>query len=414
MDFFQCKSLNDAHAIISEQIRSVKIDSEMVYLPEALGRVSADNLIAPEDLPMFNRSTVDGFAVRSTDTFGVSETVPALFSVTGEVMMGHAAPIQIFSGQAVMIPTGGMMPPGADAVLMLEYAEQPDPETLLVSKVVAPGENVVSKGDDIRCGSTILKQGQLIGPQHVGILAACGFARILVNKAICVAIISSGDELVDIDEKPDSGKIRDINSYALGAMLAEMGCRVLRMGIVRDNYDDFVMKLDVALQSANLVIISGGSSVGSRDYTVAAVNAFGNPGVLFHGIAVKPGKPTIFGMAGGVPVFGLPGHPVAAMTVCEQLVKPAIRLLRGQQQSYGSCRVPAIIARNIASSPGRDDFISVRLKKAGGKYFAEPILGKSGLISTIAEADGIVHIAAENSGLYDGDPVEVCLLNQKE
>ncbi|MTV48199.1 molybdopterin molybdenumtransferase MoeA [Heliobacillus mobilis] len=414
MDFFQCIPLQSAKEVITQNLTGAVVPPETVFLLDALGRVAAEDIVAQENLPPFSRSTVDGFALRSADTFGSSESAPSLFSIVGEVSMGEPATIELLPGQAVAIPTGGMLPAGSDAVIMLEQTIQPDAQTLLAVKMVAPGENVVSAGEDVRSGAVLLKEGQRIAPQHIGVLAACGFARVPVRKRVKVSVISTGDELVDIQDIPMAGQIRDVNSYALAAMLTEFGCDVTPMGIVKDSYEQFFTALGQAVATSQLVIISGGSSVGARDYTVKAIDALGAPGVLFHGISIKPGKPTIFGMIGQVPVFGLPGHPVAAMTVCEQLVKLALGNLFGQREASGTVRLTAQLTRNVASAPGRDDFINVRLRRQQGTYKAIPILGKSGLIHLLAQSDGIMHVPADKSGLYDGDPVEVLLIKDTE
>jgi molybdopterin molybdotransferase len=414
MEFFHCLPLNKARDLILDSLAGIPVNNEIVYLPDALGRVAAQDIIAQENLPPFSRSTVDGFAVRSVDTFGASEGSPSLFAITSEVAMGEQAAVTLLSGHAASIPTGGMLPVGADAVVMLEYSEQPDVSTLLALKMVAPGENVIARGEDIHAGMVIVEQGQKIAPQHIGALAACGCVHISVCKKVKVAIISTGDELVDIPESLVFGQIRDINSYALEAMLSEAGCEVSRVGIVKDNYEKFFEALAKLVATFQIVVISGGSSVGAKDYTVKAIDTLGTPGILIHGIAVKPGKPTIFGMVDTVPVFGLPGHPVAAMTVCEQLVKLAVRQLMGQKQCRKTLSVPACLGRNVASAPGRDDFINVRLSKQEGRYTAEPIFGKSGLISIMAQADGVMHIPADRSGLYQGESVEVLLIKNME
>lgn len=414
MEFIQCMKLEQAKKLVIDSLDGIPVNSETVRLTDALGRVVAKDIVARENLPPFSRSTVDGFAVRSADTFGASEASPSLFSITGEVLMGEQTALGLQPGQAVIIPTGGMLPAGADAVVMLEYTERADENDLLVLKMVAPGENIAFKGEDIQAGVVVVEQGQLVAPQHIGVLAACGCTKVSVSKKLGVAILSTGDELVDIDQTLDVGQIRDVNSYALAAMLSDAGCTVKRLGIVRDKYEKFYDALAQAVASSQMVIISGGSSVGARDFTVKALDALGNPGVLMHGIAIKPGKPTIYGKVNNVPVFGLPGHPVAAMTVCEQLVKPAARRLTGQQQSGGAPVIPARLARNVASTPGRDDFISVRLSKCDGGYTAEPILGKSGLISIMSQADGVMHIPADKSGVYDGETVEVFLIKKMQ
>ena len=412
MEYFNCISLNEAEQLVLNELDGLIVGNEQVSLLESLGRIAAEEVVSKEDLPPFSRSTVDGFAVRGMDTFGASEGVPALFDIVGEVAMGREAVVQVKPGHAVAIPTGGMLPIGADAVVMMEHTERPDNNSLLILKVVAPGENVVVKGEDISAGRLLLCQGQKIMPQDIGALAACGCVAVSVRQRPEVVIISTGDEVVDVACTPVSGQIRDINSYALAAMLEDVGCIVKRYGIVKDQYEELLAALSQAVVGSNMVVISGGSSVGVRDHTVRVIKELGKSDVLFHGVAVKPGKPTIFGMIGKVPVFGLPGHPVAAMTVCNQIVKPAIQILLGQaiRDVY---TIPARITRSMASVPGRDDFIRVQLIKKSSEYWAEPILGKSGLISTMSAADGIVHIPADKGGLYSEEMVQVELITKQ-
>ncbi|MEG6584743.1 molybdopterin molybdotransferase MoeA [Dendrosporobacter sp. 1207_IL3150] len=414
MEFFEYVSLEKARALIADSLNGCMTGSETVRLSNALGRVAAENILAQEDLPPFTRSTVDGFAVRSCDTFGASETAPALFEIIGEVVMGEATTLELLPGQAVVIPTGAMLPAGADAVVMIEHTEQPDTDTLLILRSAPPGENLVFKGEDLRSGDIVVQTGEKLKPQHLGALAACGCSSLLVRKRPTVGVISTGDELADIDEPLGFGQIRDINSYAVGAMLEDMGCNVARFGIVRDSYQNLLDVLANAISNCELVVISGGSSVGTRDYTVKAIGALGTPGVLFHGVAIKPGKPTIFGIIRNVPIFGLPGHPAAAMTVCEQLVKPAVRKLYGQDEKVKPYVIQAQFVRSFASAPGRDDFVNVRIAKNADKITAEPILGKSGLISIMVQTNGVVHIPSEKSGLYSDEMVEVILMKDAD
>lgn len=407
MDFLHCMQLDAAQRLIEERLAGCLTAAEAVELPLALGRVTAEAITAPEDLPPFDRSSVDGFAVRSGDTFGAGESSPAMLAVTGEVRMGQATDLELRSGEAASVPTGGMLPAGADAVVMLEYTEQPDPRTLLVQKMAAPNENVVTRGEDAAAGAVLIESGVRLAPQHIGMLAACGCHRLNVRQKLKVALISSGDELVDIRESPLFGQIRDVNSYSLAALLEELGCEVERLGIVRDSYENFLSCLSDAAAYFQMVVISGGSSVGAKDFTVPAMQSLGGPGVLIHGLAVKPGKPTIFGMAGSVPVFGLPGHPVAALVVGSRLISAAVRRMTGQPAQDRLPGIPAVLSRNVASAPGRDDFVQVRLKPEDRGYVAEPILGKSGLISVMAQADGILHVPAASSGLYAGEAVMI-------
>ena len=407
MDFLDCMEFDKALAILQGSLTGSLAGAEWVGLADALGRVTAEAVRAEDDLPAFSRSTVDGFAVRSEDTFGANESAAAMLSVIGEIGMGRDTELTIQAGEAVAIPTGGILPPGADAVVMLEYTEQPDPFAVLVQRTVAPGENVIGKGEDAAAGAVVVEQGVRLTPHHIGFLAACGCHRLSVRQKIKVSVISSGDELVDIYEKPALGQIRDVNSYSLSAMLTQMGCEVHRLGIVRDGYDDFLARLTAAVASSQLVLISGGSSVGVKDFTVPAIQSLGEPGILVHGLAVKPGKPTIFAMIGKVPVFGLPGHPVAALTICGQLVAAAVRQMSGCLPELGGGGISAVMARNVASAPGRDDFVQVRVVAKESGFLAEPVFGKSGLISIMNRADGVVRIPASKSGLYEGETVLV-------
>lgn len=410
MEFSHCISLSGALQLVLSHLPETVVRTETLPLTECLGRTVAVDIVAKDDLPPFSRSTVDGFAVRSVDTFGAAEGVPVLLNLIGEVLMGQQTDLSVQSGQAVAMPTGGMLPQGADAIVMVEYTENPDEHSLLVLKAVAPGENVIARGEDFKINSVILRRGQMISPQVIGALAACGYSSVSVRKKPEVAIISTGDEVVDVGEVIAGSQIRDINSYVLAAMLEQAGCTVRRCGIVPDSYEALKAAMNEALTRSQMVLISGGSSVGTRDHTVRVIQSFEQASVFLHGIAVKPGKPTIFGIVGDVPVFGLPGHPVSAMTICHALVKPAVAALLGHEQLEPKNRIIARITRNVASAPGRDDFIRVRLLRRDGGYWAEPIFGKSGLISTYLEADGIVHIGDMKSGLYGEDWVEVELV----
>ena len=412
MEFFYCLSLHEAQTLIANTLRSEDSAREVEEIPleQALRRIAAVDLTSAEDIPAFARSTVDGYAVNSADTFGAGEGIPAALEIAGEVLMGSEAGRTLCAGQAVAIPTGGMLPPGADAVVMIEHTEKADHETLLVLKAVAPNDNVIAKGEDIRTGQVIVCQGHRLGTADIGALAACGHSMVRVFRPLTIGIISTGDEIVTVTARPAAGQVRDINSYALAAAVEEQGHIAKRYGIIPDQYEKLYNCLNKAARECQMVLISGGSSVGARDYTVRAIEALAGRKVLFHGIAVKPGKPTIFGMIGSTPIFGLPGHPVSALTIYDQIVKPGAAHLSGLIGSDREVTVPAYISRNVPSAPGRDDIIRVRLMRTSSGYVAEPVFGKSGLISTLVQADGIVRITAEAGGLYAGDQVDVQML----
>ncbi|HWR43848.1 gephyrin-like molybdotransferase Glp [Sporomusa sp.] len=413
MDFFDCISLIKAQSLIDDNLPETAVGVEEVELTQALGRIAADDIAAGGDLPPFSRSTVDGYAVLSRDTFGAGEGVPVMLDIIGEVFMGQTAEQGIVSGQAVIIPTGGMLPAGADAVVMLEHTECSDSETLLVLKPVAPGENIVTKGEDIKTGAVFITAGTKLTPAEIGALAACGVAKVKVRQRLKVGIISTGDEVVDVTAVPVGGQVRDVNSYTLAAMLTEAGCQVTCYGIIKDNYNELLEAIGKAVDKNQLILASGGSSVGARDHTVRVIEELGRQKVVFHGLAVRPGKPTIFGMVGTVPVFGLPGHPVAAMTICQTMVLPVVKKLQGvARRRAGYNTVPARLTRNCASAPGRDDFLRVKLIWREGEYQAEPVLGKSGLITVMTQADGVVRVPEGSSGLYAGDVVLVEVMRE--
>ena len=413
MDFFHCLSLDEAQILIKRALSDSVLDSEQAPLDQAVGRISAMNFSSREDVPAFTRSTVDGYAVVSGDTFGAGEGIPATLEVVGEILMGSEAQYHLQPGQVVAIPTGGMLPNGADAVVMMEHTEKIDNKTLLILKAVAPKENVVAKGEDMQTGQIIVSKGQRIGSAEIGALAACGYDTVSVFSALTVGIISTGDEIVDITAQLTAGKVRDINSYALAAMVGEEGYIAKRYGIIPDVYEQLLQCLHKAARECQVVLVSGGSSVGARDHTVQAIEKIAGQDVLFHGLTVKPGKPTIFGMIGAVPVFGLPGHPVSAMTIFDQIVRPALSHLAGAAVTNSQVTVWAPISRNVPSAPGRDDIIRVRLVRTDSGYVAEPIFGKSGLISTLVKAGGTVRIPAEAGGIYAGDTVKVQLFRPR-
>jgi len=395
-----------AHIIAKEPAR--------IALPveESYHRVLGEDVLSPEDLPSFSRSTVDGFAVLSSDTFGASEGLPAYLNVTHEILMGEEALFSLKKGDAAKIPTGGMLPKGGDAVVMLEYAQCTDEGLMEVFRPVAPGENVILEGEDVRKGERILTRGSMLRPQDVAALAGVGITEVMVYEKPEVSVISTGDEIVPAKSSLKPGQVRDINSYNLAGLIAEHGGLPVKKGIFRDVFDEIQRVVRESLDASQMVIITGGSSVGIMDMTSKVIKSLGTPGVIFHGVTLKPGKPTIGGVVHGVPVFGLPGHP-AAVTVCFDLfIKPALKMLSGVHEKEclkATRRVSARISKNVSSSPGREEHVRVVLEPRGDKVWAVPVMGKSGLIRTLVIADGTVVIPAHVRGLQEGDSVEVLL-----
>ena len=379
--------------------------TEQAPLLDAAGRLLARDVVSPVDLPGFARSTMDGYAVRAADTFGASDSLPALLTVAGEVGMGEVAQIDLPKHSCVRVATGSMLPAGADAVVMVELTEEIDDTTMAVLRPVAPGENVVAADEDAARGEVLLTGGRLLREHDIAALAAVGMPDVEVSVGPRVGIISTGDELVDVGAAPAPGQVRDMNSYALHAAARLAGARPEILGIVRDDYASLAQAMRDALGRVDMLIVSGGSSIGTRDFAREAIDSLGRPGVLVHGIAVKPGKPTIIAVADGVPVFGLPGHPVSCLTVFRLLVEPAIARWMGGR--LVSRELVARIGANVASAAGREEYVSVRIARRDGETWADPIFSKSALISGLASADGTIRIPAGTEGVQKGDVVTV-------
>jgi molybdopterin molybdotransferase len=386
-------------------------DSEPVKLPsgEALGRVLTQEITAPHPLPPFARTTVDGFAVRASDTFGASPSLPAYLKIAGEIRMGVAADLSLGERQAALIHTGGMLPQGADAVVMIEDTQSINEKVIEVLKPVSDGENVLQMGEDVQAGDLILEAGTLLRTQEIGGLMALGFTEVPVAPAPTVAILSTGDEVVEPGEQPRPGQVRDINSYTLSAVIERAGGQPVRYGIVPDEPEKLQSVAEQAHKMQDLVLITAGSSVSNRDITAEVITQLGSPGILVHGVAIRPGKPTILAMCEGVPVVGLPGNPVSALVVAGLFVVPAIRKLLGLRGALWQASIAARLDTNVSSKAGREDFLPVRLELTPEGVIAVPVFGRSNLIFTLVRADGLVRIPPEATGLAAGDPVHVRL-----
>ncbi len=385
------------------ELRTEKLDTR-----QALGRVLAAAPLSPMHLPSFRRSTMDGYAVRAADTYGASQSLPAYLTCVGAVTMGTETTGDIQSGQAVLIHTGGMLPISADAVVMIERTQAIGENEIEVLSPAAPGENVVQIGEDVTLNEAILPVGHRLRAQDIGGLLAVGILSVEVVKPPRVGILSSGDELIVPDEQPSPGQIRDINTYTLAGLLQEAGGKIVSLGIARDEMEHFLTLAQNSFQSCDLLVITAGSSMSTRDLTCEVITKLGKPGILQHGLAVKPGKPTIIAVCNDKPVIGLPGNPVSAFLVALQIVVPLIKRLL-HEASRPAATVRATLASNIPSTAGREDMIPVHLISQNGGFVAEPVFGKSNLIYTLVKADGLLHIPLNQTGLKAGATVEVTL-----
>ena len=384
------------------------VETERVKLHEALDRILGEDIISAVDVPHFSRSNMDGYALRAEDTYGATESSPMHLKVIGSVEMGKVADVTISAGEAAHIATGGMLPQGADAMVMVEYTEPLDNDTVAVKRAVAPGENIVSVGEDIKKGERLLKKGTKIRAQEIGGLAAVGVIDVSVYKRPKVAILSTGDEIVPPEQEPKPGEVRGTNLFTLTALTKKYGGIAVDFGIVRDDYEQLRKKVTEAVDSCDIVAISGGSSVGTQDMTLTVIRSLQADGILAHGVAIRPGKPTILALARGKPVIGLPGHPVSATIVFELLVKPILYRMMNSSDSHGEqATIRARLSQNIPSPSGREDYLRVSLRREGDQWWADPVLGKSGTITTLTKADGLIKIDLELEGLEEGQWVEV-------
>ena len=377
--------------------------AETVSLTAAMGRVLAEDIAATEYVPDFDRSTVDGYAVRAKDTFGCTDAIPAILPLQGEVLMGEGAEFALNPEECVAVPTGGAVPKGADSVVMVEYTEDYGDGTIGISKSAAPGQNMIFRGDDVFPGKVVLEQGRVLSSQDIGALAAIGRVQVPVAKNLKIGVISTGDELVPPEQTPGPGQVRDVNSPMLEAMLTAFGAEVINYGIVIDDEALLSEKVHKAVAECDAVLLSGGSSVGVKDAACRIIESMGK--LLMHGIAIKPGKPTILGKAGSKPLVGLPGHPVAAYFITKIFILPLLCRLTGRKQE--SYTTTARVTESISANHGRAQVHCCRLESRDGALWASPIRGKSGLITTLAGADGYFIIDRDCEGLPQGAQVQV-------
>ncbi len=408
--FFRVVSCADAREQLAAFAPLTK--SETVPVLDADGRVLATGLRAPVPLPHFNRANMDGYALRAQDTFGASPSLPTYLKLVGAVEMGQEATRRLKKGETMRISTGGMLPPGANSMVMVEYTEEMDDGTIEIQRSASPWENILRVGEDIKKGAPIFPAGRRLHPQDIGALTGVGIARVAVYRRPLVGLISTGDEIVSPQQTPKPGQVRNVNQYSLRAMVSQAGGEVYDLGVVKDDRTAFEKALSQALKKADVVMISGGSSVGVKDMAVEVICAFPRSELFFHGISIAPGKPTIFAKAAGKPVMGLPGHPVSALVVFALFGRSLVRMMAGEapQGAFTPARTTrARLSQNIPSAPGREDYARVTLSGEIGSLTAQPVPGKSGAIFSLVRADGMVRIPHNEEGKEAGEEVEVIL-----
>jgi len=397
----ELKTVDEAKKILG---KIKPMGTETIEVTESLDRFAATDVISPEDLPSFDKSMMDGYAVRAIDTFGASEENPVFLDLIGEVRIGEIPKKELKKGQVIQINTGAMMPKGADSIEMLEYVEMRG-KRIKIWKALTPGENVAKRGEDIRKGEVLLAKGHRIRPQDIGALSGLGITKLKVFKRPKVAIIPTGDELIEPKVKPKFGQIRDMNTYSLSAQIEKCGGEPIPFEIIKDNPGVLKKKIEEALSKADMVLISGGSSVGTYDLTLKVMSSLTGGKVLIQGVAIKPGKPTIIAKVQDKVIFGLPGNPVSVMIVFKKIVEPTILAMMNAKEKITI--VNARLARTITSSTGREEYIRVRLEEKEGKLIALPLHRGSANIVSLVKADGLLKIPRLSEGIEKDQMVEV-------
>ncbi len=404
--FFKVVSTDEARARIRE---TDPISSESIATRDASGRVLARDIVAPIDMPHFDRANMDGFAVVASDTFGASSGTPAYLEILGSVEMGQTARKRLSKGKAFRVATGAMLPPGADAVVMVEHTDEVG-ELVEIHKGVSPWQHVLRAGEDVEKGTTVMAAGRRLRPRDIGALTGLGITRVRVHRRPRIGLISTGDEIVPPERKPRPGQVRNVNQFSLAAMAESVGADVVDYGVINDAAGDLAKTLSKSLRSEDVVFLSGGSSVGVKDLTTDVIMSFPNSEIVFHGISVAPGKPTILARAKGKPIVGLPGHPVSALVIFDLFGAPLLRILGGEGAADAfqpAQTTRAVLAQNVASKPGREDYIRVKLEQVDGRSVATPMPGKSGAIFNLVAADGLVRVPANAEGIDEGSEVDV-------
>jgi len=409
--FRELVSVEEAKRRLYAYFTPKPVGTELMSLAQAYGRVLAEDVQAQIDVPPFDRATMDGFAVHAEDTFGAEEENPAILEIVDKVGAGERPEIDVERGQAVEVSTGAPIPKGANAVVMVEHTWQ-EGKTLKVFRPVAPGENIMASGSDIMAGELILRKGTVLTPREIGVLASMGVTEVKVFRRPKVAIISTGNEIIQPGKPLENGKIYDINAYSINASVVENGGEPMFLGIAKDDAEAISLKLKEGLQKADMVIASGGTSAGVGDLLYQIINGLGKPGILVHGVSIRPGKPLIIAVVDEKPLFGLPGFPTSALMTFHVFVMPVLREMAGLKPQAESVIINAKTAEKIHLQEGRREYLPVNVIRGdAGEYTVYPILSGSGAITTLAEADGFIEIPENRTFLEENEPVSVKLFS---
>lgn len=406
MELLKVKTINEMKEIIDRAFSHLKLTTEKISIDEAMERVLSADIVATVNVPHFNRSVVDGYAVKLTDVQGASNAIPGFLRIIGEVPMGKATDLVLNQGETAYVPTGGMIPAGTEAMVMIEYTEKLGDRDLAVYCNAGANENMMLIGDDVSIGEVVLKKGHFLRPQDLGVLSALGHLQVEVYRKPRLQIVSTGDEIVPPGTIPQLGEIVDINQAALNAVAKRFGTEVVSKSYVKDDFETIKNAVDRGLKTSDMVILSGGSSMGEKDYTVKVIDSLGE--VLLHGLSIKPGKPTILGKVDGKPVVGLPGQPVSAIIIFMVMLREFMTLYYGRDL-YKYKTVQGRLMENVHAAPGRRTFQTVEIMEVDGQIEVRPTHGKSGMITLLAYSDGYIEITENEEGKNRGELVEVSL-----
>lgn len=404
MEFFKVQKQEVVLSKLQKLATTYSLETEVITLDQASGRIISTDIVASEDVPSYNRSTVDGYAIKSVDSHGASSSVPSFITNKGQVDMGKITNLVLNSTEGIYVPTGGMVPKGADTMIMIEDTEVLGEETIALNKTVSTGQYMILKGDDIKEGSTLFKRGHQLSTMDIGALAALGLYKINVYKMPKIHIISTGDEIVDPSIQKGPGEIYDINGYVLKQLAVEAGAHITCHEIIKDDYHALFQAVSKATETSDIVLLSGGSSVGTRDYTYDVIRNLNDGQLYVQGIAIKPGKPTLIGTGNGKLVVGLPGHPVSAIMVYKIFVNAYITYLTSHEKREEKA-FSGILTENVHSSPGKTTYQMVELSMENDQYTISPKNGKSGMISLLTSATGYIVLDSHVEGLEAGSLV---------
>jgi molybdopterin molybdotransferase len=389
-----------------ETLQIGKPHAEAVSLQDALGRVLAEDFVAEESLPRFDKSAMDGYALRSADSAGASQSKPAVFQLTDSQ--------EISAKQAKQIWTGNPIPKGADAVVMLENTDKKEAKLDVWSRLV-PGENVAKIGEDLKKGTLVAKAGARLNPYHIGLAAALGFSQLKVAAKPKIGVVATGNELAEAGRKLSGSLIFDSNKVMISGVCRELGAETTDFGIAKDDVDEIAEKIRLSLKTQDAVVTTGGTSVGGLDLVPDAVNKLGKPGVVVHGVALRPAMPTALAMLEGKPVLILSGNPVAAIVGFEVFGRPMVSRLLGMKETEPRPMLKAVLARRVASALGRKTYVRVHVTLKEGEFYAEPVSAKgSGSISTMTQSNGFLVVPENREGVSEGETVAVHMFGTVE